>query len=86
MQKLNPNWIAHNQIQNEGGGGYNPHAKYITVAATNVTLRFDNKSYTRAQLVSLAERSESIVAAEQNTCAGKAHADRAAKIRKILAA
>lgn len=29
MQKINPAWVAHNELFNEGGEGYNPHPKYI---------------------------------------------------------
>lgn len=34
MQKLNPEWTRYNNLQNEGGEGYNPHPKYIAVAAS----------------------------------------------------
>lgn len=27
--KINPLWIAHNNLYNDGGEGYNPHDKYI---------------------------------------------------------
>jgi hypothetical protein len=37
MQKLNPEWTSHNNLHNEGGEGYNPHPKYITVANTAAT-------------------------------------------------
>lgn len=30
MQTINPLWTAYNNLQNEGGEGYNPHDKYIT--------------------------------------------------------
>lgn len=30
MSKLNPMWIAYNNLHNEGGEGYNPHEQYIT--------------------------------------------------------
>ena len=32
-QQLNPAWIRHNNVYNEGGEGFNPHAKYIAAAA-----------------------------------------------------
>jgi hypothetical protein len=30
MKTINPLWTAYNNLQNEGGEGYNPHDKYIT--------------------------------------------------------
>lgn len=27
---VNPEWSAYNNLINEGGGGYNPHEKYLT--------------------------------------------------------
>lgn len=29
MSKINPKWVSYNNLHNEGGEGYNPHAKYI---------------------------------------------------------
>lgn len=26
---INPKWVAYNNLNNEGGEGYNPHPKYI---------------------------------------------------------
>ncbi len=35
MQKINPEWVKYNNLFNEGyTDSYNPHPKYITVAAT----------------------------------------------------
>lgn len=28
--KINPLWSAYNNLQNEGGEGYNPHQKYLS--------------------------------------------------------
>jgi hypothetical protein len=33
---INPAWIAYNDVQNEGGEGYNPHPKYVARAAAVV--------------------------------------------------
>ena len=33
---INPKWLAYNDLQNEGGEGYNPHAKWIAKAAAPV--------------------------------------------------
>ena len=33
MYKINPKWVRHNDIHNDGGYGYNPHPKYIEVPA-----------------------------------------------------
>lgn len=30
MYKINPEWKKYNDLQNEGGEGYNPHKKYIS--------------------------------------------------------
>lgn len=32
MLKTNPAWKAYNDLQNEGGEGYNPHPKFIATA------------------------------------------------------
>ncbi len=29
MNTINPEWIAYNNINNEGGEGFNPHSKYV---------------------------------------------------------
>lgn len=29
MTKINPLWTAYNNLQNDGGEGYNPHSKFI---------------------------------------------------------
>lgn len=29
MSKINSQWVAYNNIYNEGGEGYNPHPQYI---------------------------------------------------------
>lgn len=33
MSKINPAWVAHNNLNNEGGEGYNPHSKYPNESA-----------------------------------------------------
>lgn len=32
-QAVNPLWTAYNNAMNEGGEGYNPHEKYVSVGA-----------------------------------------------------
>jgi hypothetical protein len=32
-QQINPAWVHHNNLYNEGGEGFNPHPKYISAAA-----------------------------------------------------
>ena len=34
--KLNPAWVAYQNGINEGGEGYNPHAKHLTIKAAQV--------------------------------------------------
>ncbi|MCT8281730.1 hypothetical protein [Xanthomonas translucens] len=34
MTKINPEWLAFNNLINEGGEGFNPHPKYISATAT----------------------------------------------------
>ena len=39
LTKINPAWIAYNDLQNEGGEGYNPHPKYIAASTPVATAR-----------------------------------------------
>ncbi len=36
MSKINPAWKAYNDVMNEGGEGFNPHAKYISAPVAAV--------------------------------------------------
>lgn len=57
MTKLNPLWKSHNDLYNEGGEGFNPHPKYITVAqapAVGVSRFIAGKRRTHAEAVKFA--------------------------------
>ena len=34
MTTLNPAWVAYNNANNEGGEGFNPHAKFLTATGS----------------------------------------------------
>ena len=57
MQKLNPAWVAHNDLYNEGGEGYNPHPKFICaqpVAPSGAARVIRGKRRTHAEAVRFA--------------------------------
>lgn len=43
MQRINPAWQTWNDLQNEGGGGYNPHPKFISAPAARVAPKAANR-------------------------------------------
>lgn len=45
MQTINPLWTAYNNLQNEGGEGYNPHDKYITTGGEPEWSKLDDRKY-----------------------------------------
>lgn len=36
---INPAWLAYNNLQNEGGEGYNPHQKWVAKVAAPVAAK-----------------------------------------------
>jgi len=45
MSVVNPEWIAYNNLNNEGGEGYNPHAQYVDGGGEPLSSILDDKQY-----------------------------------------
>lgn len=83
--KLNPAWITYNNLQNEGGEGYNPHPKYITSTSAPIkkTYFWSSKRWTVEELTKkLAECKQG--AELHGETWGQVYARQAGEITKIL--
>lgn len=57
-QQISPDWTRYNAVMNEGGDGYNPHAKYIakaTIAVAQPRRMVAGKMRTQAEATTFAK-------------------------------
>lgn len=86
--KINPKWLAYNNVVNEGGEGYNPHPKYIAAPIVNKSARkivYGGMPYTADELRDLLHDAEHKSATLESPYARQSWSKTVTEINSLLA-